>query len=96
MMEIQTKRIYDPADEKDGARVLVDRVWSRGLSRERVQADQWLKDAARARLSENGSAMIDPAVGRARRRHCGHRGATTVGSHPAPKTTGKRFLDIRR
>lgn len=45
-MEIQTKRVYEPADKKDGARVLVDRVWPQGLSRERVQADQWLKDAA--------------------------------------------------
>ncbi|MFZ0134759.1 MAG: DUF488 family protein [Desulfobacterales bacterium] len=45
-MDIQTKRVYDPADKKDGARVLVDRVWPRGLSRERVQADQWVKDAA--------------------------------------------------
>lgn len=45
-MDIQTKRVYDPVDRKDGVRVLVDRVWPRGLSKERVQADQWLKDAA--------------------------------------------------
>jgi len=45
-MDIQTKRVYDPVDMKDGVRVLVDRVWPRGLSKERVQAVQWLKDAA--------------------------------------------------
>lgn len=45
-MKIQTKRVYDPADRKDGLRVLVDRLWPRGLSKERVQADQWVKDAA--------------------------------------------------
>ncbi len=38
-MDIQTKRVYDPVDMKDGVRVLVDRVWPRGLSKERVQAD---------------------------------------------------------
>ena len=45
-MDIQTKRVYDPVDMKDGVRVLVDRVWPRGLSKERVQAVLWLKDAA--------------------------------------------------
>jgi len=45
-MEIQTKRVYDPFDKKDGVRVLVDRVWPRGMTKERLQADLWLKDAA--------------------------------------------------
>ncbi|WP_419660519.1 conserved uncharacterized protein, DUF488 [Desulfosarcina variabilis str. Montpellier] len=45
-MNIQTKRVYDPAEKIDGNRVLVDRVWPRGLSKEKVQADLWLKDAA--------------------------------------------------
>ncbi len=45
-MDIQTKRVYESADKKDGVRVLVDRVWPRGLSKERVHADQWVKDAA--------------------------------------------------
>jgi len=45
-MEIQTKRVYDPFDKKEGIRVLVDRVWPRGMTKERLQADLWLKDAA--------------------------------------------------
>lgn len=46
MMDIQTKRVYDPADPLDGFRVLVDRVWPRGLSKDQVQADLWLKEIA--------------------------------------------------
>ena len=45
-MEIQTKRVYAPVDRDDGIRVLVDRVWPRGMARERLQADLWLKDVA--------------------------------------------------
>jgi uncharacterized protein YeaO (DUF488 family) len=46
MMTIQTKRVYDPVEQGDGTRVLVDRVWPRGISKERLKADLWLKDAA--------------------------------------------------
>jgi uncharacterized protein YeaO (DUF488 family) len=46
MIDIRTKRVYEPADPQDGFRVLVDRVWPRGLTKERVQAGLWLKDAA--------------------------------------------------
>lgn len=46
MTDIRTKRVYDPAAEGDGFRVLVDRVWPRGLSKRRVQADLWLKEVA--------------------------------------------------
>lgn len=46
MKEIRTKRVYEPADRHDGLRVLVDRVWPRGLTKEQVKADLWLKDVA--------------------------------------------------
>jgi uncharacterized protein YeaO (DUF488 family) len=46
MPNIHTKRVYEPADPQDGLRVLVDRVWPRGLTKEQVRADLWLKDAA--------------------------------------------------
>ncbi len=45
-MDIQTKRVYSPVDKEDGIRVLVDRVWPRGLTKEQVHADLWLRDAA--------------------------------------------------
>ncbi len=46
MIDIRTKRVYEPADPQDGFRVLVDRVWPRGMKKEAVQADLWLKEAA--------------------------------------------------
>ncbi|MGH8647339.1 MAG: DUF488 domain-containing protein [Gammaproteobacteria bacterium] len=43
---LQVKRIYDPPSAKDGYRVLVDRLWPRGLEREAARIDLWLKDIA--------------------------------------------------
>ncbi|MGH3670066.1 MAG: DUF488 domain-containing protein [Pseudonocardiaceae bacterium] len=40
------KRIYEEADPSDGFRVLVDRLWPRGMSNQRAALDLWLKDAA--------------------------------------------------
>jgi uncharacterized protein YeaO (DUF488 family) len=45
-MNIQSKRVYSPVEKEDGFRVLVDRVWPRGMTKERLQANLWLKDAA--------------------------------------------------
>jgi len=44
--KIKTKRVYEPPEPDDGLRILVDRVWPRGLSRQRVAADLWLRDIA--------------------------------------------------
>lgn len=46
MADIQIKRVYEPASPEDGWRVLVDRLWPRGMTKERAQADLWLKEAA--------------------------------------------------
>jgi len=43
---IKVKRVYEPPSEDDGVRVLVDRLWPRGLSRESAKVDLWLRDAA--------------------------------------------------
>jgi uncharacterized protein YeaO (DUF488 family) len=40
------KRVYEPPDMADGVRVLVDRLWPRGLSREKAKIDLWLKEIA--------------------------------------------------
>ncbi|MFB3785333.1 MAG: DUF488 domain-containing protein [bacterium] len=45
-MSIQIKRAYDPPDPGDGFRILVDRIWPRGLKKEEAKIDLWLKDAA--------------------------------------------------
>ena len=43
---LRIKRVYEPPDAADGFRVLVDRLWPRGLSRERAKIDLWLKEVA--------------------------------------------------
>lgn len=43
---LQLKRAYEPAAPTDGRRILVDRLWPRGLSKERVAIDDWMKDLA--------------------------------------------------
>lgn len=45
-MPIRIKRAYEPASADDGYRVLVDRIWPRGLSKEHAQLDEWDKDVA--------------------------------------------------
>ncbi|GAA2304228.1 DUF488 family protein [Streptomyces kunmingensis] len=41
-----TRRVYDPPAPHDGTRLLVDRMWPRGISKERAAVDEWLKDIA--------------------------------------------------
>src|SRR5881275_1171539 len=43
---VAIKRVYDKPEAEDGTRVLVDRLWPRGLSKERAHIDAWLKDVA--------------------------------------------------
>jgi uncharacterized protein YeaO (DUF488 family) len=45
-MAIQLKRAYDPPEETDGERLLVDRLWPRGLRKEAAQLSAWLKELA--------------------------------------------------
>jgi uncharacterized protein YeaO (DUF488 family) len=45
-MDVRLKRAYEPAVESDGYRVLVDRLWPRGVSREQARLDDWLKELA--------------------------------------------------
>lgn len=46
MGTVQIKRIYEPVDKKDGARILVDRLWPRGMKKASAQLDEWMKDIA--------------------------------------------------
>jgi uncharacterized protein YeaO (DUF488 family) len=43
---LRVKRVYDVAEPGDGLRVLVDRLWPRGIAKEKARIDSWLKDAA--------------------------------------------------
>jgi uncharacterized protein YeaO (DUF488 family) len=43
---IKLKRVYESPSPQDGLRVLVDRLWPRGLTKEKLRVDAWLKDVA--------------------------------------------------
>jgi uncharacterized protein YeaO (DUF488 family) len=43
---IKLKRVYEAPEKEDGFRILVERLWPRGLSKDRAKIDFWLKDAA--------------------------------------------------
>jgi uncharacterized protein YeaO (DUF488 family) len=44
--KIFLKRVYEPYDESDGYRLLVDRLWPRGISKENARLSEWLKEIA--------------------------------------------------
>jgi uncharacterized protein YeaO (DUF488 family) len=46
MTGFQVRRVYDEPSADDGRRVLVDRLWPRGLSKDRAQLDEWAKELA--------------------------------------------------
>jgi uncharacterized protein YeaO (DUF488 family) len=45
-MKINIKRVYEKPGKEDGVRILVDRLWPRGLTKEKASIDLWLKDIA--------------------------------------------------
>ena len=45
-MNIKIKRVYERPSEEDGMRILVDRLWPRGLTKAKASVDLWLKDIA--------------------------------------------------
>jgi uncharacterized protein YeaO (DUF488 family) len=45
-LDVRVRRVYDQPSPDDGQRLLVDRLWPRGLSKEHARVDQWLKDVA--------------------------------------------------
>jgi uncharacterized protein YeaO (DUF488 family) len=45
-MKLQLKRIYEAPSEEDGTRILVDRLWPRGVTKEKARVDLWFKEIA--------------------------------------------------
>lgn len=45
-LDVRAKRVYDPADDGDGYRILIDHVWPRGVSHERARLDAWARELA--------------------------------------------------
>ncbi|HPE82138.1 MAG TPA: DUF488 domain-containing protein [Aequorivita sp.] len=46
MIDIKIKRIYEDASKNDGFRILVDRIWPRGVSKKDAKLDEWMKEIA--------------------------------------------------
>jgi uncharacterized protein YeaO (DUF488 family) len=46
MIRVKLKRVYEPANDADGTRFLVERLWPRGISKQAARLDGWLKEAA--------------------------------------------------
>lgn len=45
-LHLRLKRAYEPAESEDGVRILIDRLWPRGVSKEKAALDEWMKDIA--------------------------------------------------
>jgi len=45
-VDVQPKRVYEPAESGDGYRVLIDHIWPRGVSKDRAHLDQWARELA--------------------------------------------------
>jgi uncharacterized protein YeaO (DUF488 family) len=45
-MDVRVKRVYEPAERSDGYKILIDRLWPRGISHERARLDAWERDLA--------------------------------------------------
>jgi uncharacterized protein YeaO (DUF488 family) len=45
-MKLSIKRVYEPASTGDGTRILVDRLWPRGIAKDKAKVDLWLKEIA--------------------------------------------------
>src|SRR5574340_881135 len=69
--KVAIKRAYEPPAPEDGERILVDRLWPRGVSKAHARLDLWLKDIApSAELRAwSGDAGLRRARGRTQRRH---------------------------
>jgi uncharacterized protein YeaO (DUF488 family) len=52
---VKLKRVYDEPSQDDGTRILVDRLWPRGLTKEKAHIDLWLKEVAPSNELRNGS-----------------------------------------
>ncbi|MHB6674974.1 DUF488 domain-containing protein [Klebsiella pneumoniae] len=90
---IQCKRVYDPQESSDGYRVLVDRLWPRGIKKEALACDEWCKEltpSAELRKAFHGEAIDSPhsppRLGPARPPHRDPGRGGGAGAHPPPLT----------
>ena len=103
--DIRIRRVYDPPAPEDGARVLVDRIWPRGLRKDAARLDEWAKDAAPstelrqwyghdpARFAEFRQRYLNELSGRPQRAELARLRAL-ASSRPVTLLTATRDVDI--
>jgi len=70
-LDVRVRRVYDEPSAADGARVLVDRVWPRGLRKDALRLDDWLKDVAPSTELRKWYGHDPAKFGEFRRRYLG-------------------------
>ena len=105
MPEIRVRRVYDAPSPADGARVLVDRIWPRGLRKDAAHLTEWAKDAAPStelrrwyghdpeKFSEFRRRYLDELSGRVQRAELGKLRALAA-TGPVTLLTATRAVDI--
>ena len=68
-MDVRLKRAYEPAAASDGDRILIDRIWPRGVTREEAQLDEWARDLAPSTELRRWFAHDPARFGEFRRRY---------------------------
>jgi uncharacterized protein YeaO (DUF488 family) len=68
-MDVRLKRAYEPAAASDGERILIDRIWPRGLTREAAQLDEWARELAPSTELRRWFAHDPARFGEFRRRY---------------------------
>jgi uncharacterized protein YeaO (DUF488 family) len=103
--EIRVRRVYDPPSPSDGARVLVDRIWPRGLRKDAAHLDEWAKDAAPstelrtwyghdpAKFDEFRRRYLDELSGAAQRKELGRIRALAA-ARPVTLLTATRDVEL--
>jgi uncharacterized protein YeaO (DUF488 family) len=103
--DIRVRRVYEAPSPDDGARVLVDRIWPRGLRKDAARLDEWAKDAAPstelrkwyghdpARFGEFRRRYLDELSGSAQRKELGRLRALAA-ARPVTLLTATRDVDI--
>jgi uncharacterized protein YeaO (DUF488 family) len=86
--DIRVHRVYDKPSPEDGARVLVDRIWPRGLRKDAAHLDQWAKDVAPSSGLRTWYQHDPAKFGEFRRRY------TTELAGPEPREALNRIRDL--
>ena len=105
LLDIRVRRVYDEPSAADGARVLVDRIWPRGLRKDAIRLDDWARDAAPstelrtwyghdpARFEEFRRRYLGELAGSTQRAALGRLRALAAAGRPLTLLTATRDLD---